>query len=223
MRIFIFIFCLFSTLSVKTDPESLALILKDFKEYRPSAYWITHDFYNLDADEFYEAFAKMIELFSSKEKLTLYFDIHESEAIDPYFFRDKILWQCKNYQSFIVQTVVDVQTKKLRRAIPGQQLLETEISLEDYGNHMYPDEWINLQLFYCCYLDALSHYMHEIISYEESPEKFAELAPVAELFKEYTLKITEPKKVKKYRTALKNFLEIQENYALKLIKKMIKQ
>ncbi len=221
MKFLIFLFSLFSLTTVKADPESLERILQDFKEYRPSSYWITHDFYKLDADEFYTAFGEMIALFTNKNRLSLYFDLNPSERIDPYFFRDKILWQCKNYQYFITHTVVDVETKKLRKIFAGNKPGATEIPLEDYGTNLYPDEWVDIQLFYCCYLDALSHYIHEIISYEESHKKLAELAPVVALFKEYTLNLTEPKKVKKYRTALNNFLQIERNYAVKILKQIL--
>ncbi len=216
-----FILALFFTLSIKADPESLALIMQDYKEYRLSSFWITHDFYKLDADEFYQAFAEMIALFTNKKKIQLYFDIHESEKIDPYFFRDKVLWQCKNYQHFITHTLVDIKTKKLRPVIPNQAPSKDEFSLEEYGNHIYPDEWIDLQLFYCAYLDALSHYINNIISYEESLSRFSECIPIIECFREYTLKITEPKKAKKYRIALKAFLEIQDIYATKIVKNIL--
>ena len=216
-----FCLCIFFTLPTKADPESLALIMQDYKEYRLSSFWITHDFYKLDADEFYQAFAEMIALFTNKKRFQLYFDIHESEKIDPYFFRDKVLWQCKNYQYFITHTLVDIQTKKLHPILPKQAPSEDEVPLEEYGNHMYPDDWIDLQLFYCAYLDALSHYIHEIIRCEESLSKFSECIPIIECFREYTLKITDPKKAKKYRIALKCFLEIQDIYASKIVKNLL--
>ena len=118
-------------------------------------------------------------------------------------------------------SMVDIQTKKLHPILPKQAPSEDEVPLEEYGNHMYPDDWIDLQLFYCAYLDALSHYIHEIIRCEESLSKFSECIPIIECFREYTLKITDPKKAKKYRIALKCFLEIQDIYAAKIVKNLL--
>ena len=82
MRIFIFIFCLFSTLSVKTDPESLALILKDFKEYNTKRDTLSYSTTRLSAHlnfgtiserEFYEKLKKTLDLLQRTLKDVMFF------------------------------------------------------------------------------------------------------------------------------------------------------
>jgi len=203
-----------STLSLCADQSSLDTLVKDFENYRLSAYWINEDFYGCDADEFCQAWSEMVRRFTSKQKVQAYFD----ERTEPcsYELRDRILWQCSQYELFLYTTYVDVETKKMRRVLPGKKTAENEVPLEEYGKYFFPDRWIDLQLFYCCYLDALSHRMKELLSYDCSLDTFLEYYLMTHLFEEYTLKLADPKKSKKYRTALEAFSAMAQMYTSNL-------